>query len=318
MGSIRAVVVDPSAARGRLALKDVARPAALPFETLVRVKAFSLNLGEVRRAQTAEPGWRPGWDLAGVVERPAADGSGPSVGARVVAIMGSAGSWAEEVAVPNLALAELPDSVSFAEAATLPVAGLTALFALEKGGALLGRNVLVTGASGGVGIFACQLARHGGAHVVGLVRRSERARYAHEAHAHEVVVGENLGGAERFAPYDLILESVGGKVLTQALTMLKSGCGMCVLLGASSGGEVTFDASRFYLTGGVNLFGFELNEALLHTPGSVGLSRLVQMLDMGVLRPRIEVQRPWQETATTAHELFHERKIAGKAVMLVE
>ncbi len=317
MGSMRAIVVDPSAARGRLALKEVARPDALPFEALVRVKAVSLNLGEVRRAQTAEPGWRPGWDLAGVVEQPAADGSGPPAGTRVVAIMGS-GSWAEEAAVPTQSLAELPESVSFAEAATLPVAGLTALFALEKGGALLGRNVLVTGASGGVGIFACQLARHGGAHVVGLVRRSERARYAHEARAHEVVVGEDLGGAERFAPYDLILESVGGKVLAQALTMLKSGGGMCVLFGTSSGGQVTFDASRFYSTAGVSLFGFRLVDALLHTPGSVGLARLVRMLDMGVLRPRIEVQRPWQETATTAHELFHERKIAGKAVMLVE
>lgn len=83
------------------------------------------------------------------------------------------GAWAERAAVPTNAPAALPDGVSFAEAATLPVAGLTALYALEKGGDLLGRTTLVTGASGGAGHFAVQLARTAGYGVVALIRRPE-------------------------------------------------------------------------------------------------------------------------------------------------
>src|SRR6266849_6565152 len=147
MNTIQAIVVDPDIA-GRLAIREVEPPSPAPSEALVRVRATSLNLGEVRDTTTAKAGWRPGWDLAGVVEQAAADGSGPKSGARVVGMV-NAGAWAELVAVPTAVLAEIPDTVTFAQAATLPVAGLTALYALEKGGFLLNRKVLITGASGG-------------------------------------------------------------------------------------------------------------------------------------------------------------------------
>lgn len=132
---IRAVVVDP-AVEGRLVIKEVPAPSATQSDALVRVKAISLNLGETRNALTEAPaGWRPGWDFAGVVEKAAADGSGPKAGARVVGMVFQ-GSWAELLAVPESFLAELPDSVSFEQAATLPVAGLTALYGLERNGSI--------------------------------------------------------------------------------------------------------------------------------------------------------------------------------------
>ena len=154
---IRAVVVDP-AAPGKLAINPVELRDPDRDEVAVRVTAISLNRGETRRALTqAEPGWRPGWDFAGVVETAAADGSGPKPGTRVVGILPS-GAWAERVNCRSHAVAALPDGVSDAQASTLPVAGLTALHALRQGGLLLGRKVLVDGASGGVGHLACQLA----------------------------------------------------------------------------------------------------------------------------------------------------------------
>ena len=79
MSGIRAVVVDLEAPN-RLALADVGEPSPTPSEVLVRVSAVSLNRGEVRRAESSEPGFRPGWDLAGTVESAAADGSGPQEG----------------------------------------------------------------------------------------------------------------------------------------------------------------------------------------------------------------------------------------------
>lgn len=190
MSSIRAIVVDP-AIPGRLAIKEVAAPQAGPSEALVQVEAISLNRGEVLGATMAEAGWRPGWDLAGTVINPAANGTGPQVGSRVVGAVG-AGSWAEQVAVPTNSLAELPARVMFAQAATLPTAGLTALWVLEKGGLLMRRRVLITGSTDGVGLFAHQLAMLSGAYVVGTARQARNEALVREAGADEVIVGDDL------------------------------------------------------------------------------------------------------------------------------
>jgi NADPH:quinone reductase len=152
---MRALVSRPDAPYAELA--DVADPQPRRDEALVEVKAFSLNRGETKRLASMAPGSITGWDVAGVVRAAAADGSGPPAGARVVGMVGR-GAWAELAAVRTDVLAELPDAVSFEQAATLPVAGVTALRALEVVGFVLGKRVLVTGASGGVGRFAIQLA----------------------------------------------------------------------------------------------------------------------------------------------------------------
>ncbi|MFL5629426.1 MAG: zinc-binding dehydrogenase, partial [Ktedonobacteraceae bacterium] len=308
-----AVVVDPSAA-GRLVIRDVDYPSALPSEALVRVKAISLNRGEVRTVFNAEAGLRPGWDLAGIVEKEAADGSGPRTGSRVVGMLGS-GAWAEVVAVPTTILAEIPESVSFAQAATLPVAGLTALWSLERGGLLLDRLVLITGASGGVGHFACQLAKQIGARVVGVVRKPEHTAAVRAAGAHQVIVSEDLSEAREFGPYDLILESVGGRSLANALSMLASG-GVCVNFGASGSSEVTFDARSFYLTGGASLYGFIIFYELTRKSGAEDLGRLAGMIADGRLRPLIDVEAPWTQIGEIAQRLL-DRRITGKAVLHV-
>jgi NADPH2:quinone reductase len=313
MSGIRAVVVDPDAPN-RLALADVEEPYPTSSEVLVRVSAVSLNRGEVRRAGSSEPGFRPGWDLAGTVERAAADGSGPREGSRVVGFLPS-GAWAELAAVPTNSVAVLPEGVSFEEASTLPVAGLTALYALEEGGNLLGRSVLVTGASGGAGQFGLQLARAAGARVVGLVRREEHAGFVEEAGAHEVVVDESGAAAGEHGPYHLIIESVGGEVLGNALSMLAPG-GTCVSFGTSASAEVTFDARTLYLTGGARLYGFILFHEVLAKPASDGLDRLARMVADGRLEPRIEVEAPWTEVGEVAGRLI-ERGYTGKAVLRV-
>lgn len=309
--SMRAVVVDPNVP-GRLALREVDDPAPAPSEALVRVAAISLNPGELRRAMAADAGWRPGWDFAGTVTRAAADGSGPPVGTRVVGILAS-GAWAEVVAVRTDALAVLPEAVTFAQAATLPVAGLTALRTLEKGGAVLERPVLITGASGGVGHFACQLARQSGARVVALVRRADREVVARNAGAHQVVVSEDVSAAAEFGPYHLVLESLGGRTLAGAMTMLAPG-GVCVSFGGSAGGEATIDPRRFYPVGGATIYGFTLFYELRFRPAGVDLARLVNMIADGRLRPQIDVEAPWSKVADYAQQLL-DRRVAGKIVL---
>lgn len=311
MSANRAVVVDPEAP-GRLVIRPVAEPAPDRGEAVVRVRALSLNRGEVRRSGMAAAGWRPGWDLAGVVERAAADGSGPKVGARVVGLLGE-GAWAERVAVPTHALAALPDKVTFSQAATFPVAGLTALYALAKGGLLLGRRVLVTGATGGVGDFAVQLARLAGAHVTASARRADQGPMVRQLGAHEVVVGDEIPAAPK---YDLVIESVGGRTLGTALAALERG-GVCVTLGVSASAEVTFDTRQFFVGGRATLYGFYLFTELGTESASVGLARLAELVAAGQLAPHVSLERPWGEIGQVAQDLMA-RRFPGKAVLTVD
>jgi NADPH:quinone reductase-like Zn-dependent oxidoreductase len=311
MSTIQAVVVTPEAP-ARLALGAVDSPSPAPSEALVRVAAFSLNRGEVRGAQGNPAGRTIGWDLAGTVERAAADGSGPAVGARVVGWLPT-GGWAELAAVPTHALAELPDEVTFAQAATLPIAGLTALLALERGGGLLQRGVLITGASGGVGDLAVQLAREAGARVVAQVRSEQRAARPREAGAHAVVVGADAAGAAEHGPYHLVMDGVGGAVLASALPLLAQD-GVAVAYGSTADGTLTFDLRSFFLAGGLSLYGFIIFHELRRQPARDGLARLAALVAAGRLRPHITVEAGWAEVGAVAARLL-ERDFAGKAVL---
>ncbi|GCF10711.1 zinc-binding dehydrogenase [Dictyobacter arantiisoli] len=311
MSSIRAIVVDPEVP-GRFAIKEVEAPQAGPSEALVQVEAISLNRGEVSRAMGAEAGWRPGWDLAGTVIKQTANGTGPKVGSRVVGIV-NAGAWAEQVAVPTDRLAEIPASVTFAQAATLPVAGLTALHALVKGGLLLNRRVLITGSTGGVGLFAHQLARLSGAYVVGTARNARNEALVREAGADEVIVGDDIELARAYGPYHLIIESLGGKTLAGVLPLLATGA-TCVTLGWSASVEATIDVSNLIRMGRTTISGLMFYAELDRRAASEDLAWLAQKVAEQQLRTPIEVEASWHEIGEVAQRLL-QRQFTGKAVL---
>jgi NADPH:quinone reductase len=310
---IRAVIVDP-AVPDRLAIREVGLRDPDRDEVGVRVTAISLNRGETRRAlQVAEAGWRPGWDFAGVVDTAAADGSGPSPGTRVVGILPS-GAWAERVNCRSHAVAALPEAVSDAQAATLPVAGLTALHALRQGGLLLGRKVLVDGASGGVGHLACQLAAAAGAFVWGHVRRDDHRSAVSEWCGERVVVGRQLADAKPHGPFWLILDSLGGTALAAALGMLQPN-GTCVTFGVSEANTASIESREFFATGGTRLYGLTLFHELMSVErGGIGLGLLAELIAAKKLRPQIAVEAPWEEIGAIARRLI-DRDFVGKAVL---
>jgi len=171
--------------------------------------------------------------------------------------------------------------------------------------------VLVTGASGGVGRFAVQLAAHLGADVTALVSSPERGRPLPDLGAATVVVR-----VPESAAYDVILESVGGDVPGQALHAVGPG-GLVVSFGNSSGETTTFDVTRFYHQGGARLYAFALrNELARSGSGAVDLARLVEMVAEGHLDTGIVFDAPWTD-ASAAVEAFARREITGKAVLRI-
>jgi len=303
------VCADPAPLR--LAVRPVPEPSPQSHEAVVEVRAASLNRGELRHLETAAVGWRPGWDLSGVVLARAADGSGPEVGTRVVGLM-RAGAWAERVPVATHLLAALPEEVSFAEASTLPVAGLTALTALARRGSLLGLRVAVTGAAGGVGWFAAQLAARAGAHVTGVARGADRLLPLIERGAVDTAV-TTLADAD--GAFDLVLESTGGAELAVALSRLAPG-GMVVNYGNSSRTATTFNVSDFYGRGGVALQGLFLFDELVRrgNSGARDLAVLAELVAAGELVPPISVTAPWR-APWPAMQALVERSLVGKAVL---
>ncbi len=282
---MRALVAD-SAALGRIAFDDVPEPVPSSGEVLVEVRAFSINRGEMRMLGTAANGWRPGWDFAGILRSDVANG--PRAGARVVGIRRGE-TWAEYVAVPAAWIAELPDGLSFAGAAALPTAGLAALRMLRMGPAILGRRVLVTGASGGVGRFAIQLAHLGGAEVTALVTsRSARAEGLRQLGADDVVSDiDDLRGR-----FDLILESVGGETLGRLVTRVDPQ-GTLVMFGNSSDELTTFNVRDVYNDALVRLQGFELFFG--GDPFGRDLGYLASLVADRKLDPQLGGEMPWRD-----------------------
>jgi NADPH:quinone reductase len=274
------------------------------------VRAFSLNRGELRSFRNNEEGWIPGQDVSGIVLRQAADGSGPSAGTRVVALTDEFG-WAERVAVPGHRMAVLPDSIAFAAAAALPVAGLTALRTLRHGAPLLGKRVLITGAAGGVGHLAVQLAVRAGARVTAVVGRPERGAGMQELGAAEVVVGIDRAQGR----FGLILESAGGASLATALQLVDSK-GAVVVYGNSSGKPTTIGFADF--RGGQNA---RLQSFFYFTSGpeeqfAPDLTLLVSLVADKSLTPKTGPERGWHDLTRVAEEL-RDRRVSGKAVFHV-
>ncbi len=305
---MRALVSAPTAPFATLA--EVPEPQPLHDQALVEVRALSLNRGETRRLATLPEGTVTGWDLAGVVARGAASGLGPQAGARVVGLV-AAGAWAERVAVSTELLAELPDEVSFEQASTLPVAGLTALRSLEVGGFVLGKRVLVTGASGGVGRFAIQLSKLAGAHVTAIARRTAGLR---ELGADDVLEELEPWGEN----FELIMDAIGGPVLGVAMQRVAPR-GTVVSFASTVAEPVSYPTRELFARApGARLYGLYIFSELMHTrSGAHDLRRLADLIVAGRLDPQIDLVRSWRD-AGEAIEALLGRRVAGKAVLTVD
>lgn len=304
---MQALVVDHNAPGG-LALREAPDPTPGPNQCLVQVEATSLNRGEVNRISSAPPGTILGWDAAGLVIQAAASGKGPEVGMRVVT-RGPDGGWAERRAVDVDELAVLPGSVDVGAASALPVAGVTALRALRVCGPVLGRRVLITGANGGVGRFAVQLAHRAGAHVIAVVGSEAHRAGLEELGADDVAVGIEAVTNPVFG----VLENVGGPMLATAYRLLEPG-GSLVSIGAASREPTVLPPGS---TVGPRRTLMSFHSGYEGGPMGRDLAYLVELLAAGQLDPQINWRGSWRR-AVEATEALLGRRISGKAVLDID
>lgn len=301
-------LIHHHAGQHMLRMDTAPTPMTGPSQALVRVVAFSFNLGEVAfRTPDLPDGTVPGWDAAGIVVASAADGSGPAAGSRVVTF-GWGGAWAEFRAVDTDELAVVPDGVDLGSAAALPVAGVTALQAVRRLGPLLGRRVLVTGASGGVGRYAVQLANLAGAEVIASVGTPERGQGLLDLGAAEVVLGPH-GVTGRV---DGVVDNVGGQQLADAYHRLSSG-GVVAAVGIASRQPTTIDFEEARVghdRGRIETFN-------LSVPLGSDLAYLVRLVEHGRLEVAIGWRGDWNSYEEAIAHLLG-RRARGKVVVDIQ
>jgi len=293
-----------------LRLTEVPEPEPMATEAIVRMIATSLNRGEIARCVSGPAGARPGWDVFGIVERAPERGGGPPVGSTVVGYADS-GAWAELAAVPADRLAVVPEGVSTAEAACLPVAGITAFRTLAMAGFPVGKSVLVTGASGGVGHLAVQVARRTQMTVTGLIRNPDSDTVTAGA-CHHVI--RNIG--EAHGTYDHILDGVGGAVLSSCLDVVGSH-GMVVSYASTLMDPATLGPRWFGTHLGATLRSFLIFDELGYTRSAASdLTALCALIVAGELKPHIDVEADWSRAGELARDLL-ERRVNGKVVLTI-
>ena len=280
---------------------DEVRPGA--DEMVIEVAAYSINRGETFQLERPREDWRPGKDIAGRVLEAASDG--PPVGSRVVAHLPHSG-WAERVIAPATQVAVLPDNISFEQAAALPLAGLTALRLLRTAGSVIGRRILLTGASGGVGHYFTELAAGAGADVTAVVSSPARGARLLELGAESLAYDV----ADARGPFDLVLESVGGESLPVALSKLAPG-GDLIWFGQASRQPVTLDFFDFFTVAeAARIRHFHY----VHGRDDQDLATLVRLVSAGRLHPELGRVEDWSRTDAVLDDLRN-RRIRGNAVL---
>nr|BFE59442.1 NADP-dependent oxidoreductase [Dactylosporangium thailandense] len=305
---MKAVIQDVLGGPEVLHVADVPRPTPSIGEVLVKVSAAGVNPVDAMNRQfglfAGPPPFILGFDVSGVVHSVGAGVTLYRPGDEVFGLLpfpNGAGAYAEYVLAPTRALVPKPSRLSHEEAAALPLAGLTAWQALvDTAKATAGSRVFITGAAGGVGHLAVQIAHARGAHVTALAKADD-ASYLKRLGADVVVDYVTTDFTETVRDLDIVLDVLGGDVLRRAIGCVKPG-GRVVTTLPQSLPEATPTAAE----AGVRLSG------LFVEADQVGLHELVSLVDAGHLRPTVAATHPLADAAH-AHSEPHRH---GKVVLV--
>lgn len=217
------------------------------------------------------------------------------------------GGFAERAAVPADRLVAVPDDVSLRDAAALPIAYMTALHMLRRGGLEAGDTVFIPGATGGVGVAGSQLARAMQARVVGTTRSPGKADRLRDLGVEPIVSDEpeELREAVADLEADIVLNHLGGPFTDVGMDALARG-GRMVVCGRTAGTRSEIDVSDLF---------WQHKRVIGSTMGTQrDLERLVQLVADGTLEPVVDREYPL-EAAAEAFDAMRDRALFGKAVV---
>jgi NADPH:quinone reductase-like Zn-dependent oxidoreductase len=307
-----------------LELKDIDKPVITDDAVLVKVRAAAIGKGDwltvqglpyVARLRYGLPNPKhpvPGFDVAGRIEAVGANVTQLQPGDEVFGWCD--GSFAEYASVPQGQLAQKPANLSFEQAAAVPISGFAALQALRDTGAVQpGQQVVVIGASGGVGSFAVQLAKAFGAQVTG-VCSTNSVDLVRSIGADQVIDYTQQDFTRTGRRYDLILEMAGNRSLADLRRALTPK-GTLVLVGGS-GGRWFMGTGRTLRAVLVSPFVGQRLRSFLSKPRGADLVVLQELLEAGKLTPVIDRTFPLSETPE-AIRYVGERSTQGKTVITV-
>ncbi|WP_327690604.1 MULTISPECIES: zinc-binding dehydrogenase [unclassified Streptomyces] len=329
---MRAVRIEEFGGPEVLVPVEVPDPVAGPGEVLLRIAAAGVNRADalIRSGlyhRAGRPPLIPGVEAAGVVAAVGEGVTGLEVGQRVMALDGinAPGFYAELAAVRATQVTALPDGVSLAEGATLPVAWLSAWYCVRHLAKVAkGDTVVVKAAASGVGSAAVQMAAEAGARVIALAGSAEKAAWAGEfgaqdtvdtsAHPDDAEVDEVLRLTDGRGA-DVVLDTVGGPAFGRSLREAGHG-GRVIALANVALQPSTVDTRDFYPKN-VSILGFQLTNLQIHGyDPRPDLRELAERVAAGTYRVPVETVVPLEE-ARAAHELLERRDNRGKIVLAV-
>ncbi|MDT0380052.1 NADPH:quinone oxidoreductase family protein [Streptomyces sp. DSM 42041] len=321
---MRAVQVTALTGPDDVGVADVEDPGAGAGRVVIDVHAAGVTFPDVlltRGQYQIKPDlpFVPGSEIAGTV-RSAPEGSGFSPGDRVAAFP-AFGGFAERAAVDPAMVFPLPDGMSYAAGAGLPMNYLTVHFGLVRRGRLrAGETVLVQGAAGGVGTAAVQLARALGARVIAVVSSDAKAETSRRAGAHETVPAEGFRSAVAALTdgrgVDVVVDPVGGDRFTDSLRSLAPEGRMLVI--GFTGGEIPTVKVNRLLLNNIEVVGVGWGAFWLPRPAYLReqWDDLMPHLEAGRLDPLLGATYPLDGAAEALREL-DERRARGKVVLTV-
>jgi NADPH:quinone reductase-like Zn-dependent oxidoreductase len=321
---MKAIVHSRYGAPDVLELKDIDQPVVNDDDVLVRVHAAAVGKGDwltvkglpyVARLRYGLPNPKhpvPGFDAAGRIEAVGPNVTRLQAGDEVFGWCD--GSFAEYASVPQGQLAQKPANLSFEQAAAVPISGFAALQALrDTGGVQPGQQVVIIGASGGVGSFAVQLAKAFGAEVTG-VCSTKSLEMVRSIGADQVIDYTQEDFTRTGRRYDLILEMAGNRSLADLRRALTPK-GTLVLVGGS-GGRWFMGTGRTLRAVLVSPFVGQRLRSFLSKPRGADLVVLKDLIDAGKITPVIDRAFPLSETPE-AIRYVGERSTKGKTVITV-
>ncbi|UMQ41422.1 NADP-dependent oxidoreductase [Chryseobacterium sp. Y16C] len=313
---MKAVILKEAGSVGNLQFAEVEKPALQNDEVLVKVASVSINPVDVKaRAYDGVLGWifgeeRPvilGWDISGEVVETGNGVTDFKIGVQVfgmVNFFGNGKAYAEYVASPSKHLALKPKNTTYQQAAASAMAASTAYQALVDVAKIKkGDKVLIHGASGGVGHFAVQIAKHFGAYVIGTSSAKNRDFVLSlGADQHVDYITENF--AEKVQDADIVLDTIQGETLLHSVDAVRPG-GIIVTLPTP---EISQEVKEKADMKQVNI-AFMMVASKKET-----ITAVAQLLEQEALKPHIHKTFPFEEIAK-AHLEVETNRVVGKVVI---